>query len=158
RLAKSGMVFTQAYAANPLCSPTRASILSGQFPARFFLTTPGGHLPPNPNEPLMKKHSPPWQKVVTPTSRHYMPLEVVTLAEKLKETGYTTGFIGKWHLGQDTYNPENQGFDYNVAGGPNPGPPNYFSPYHIKNLSDGSLHEYITDRLTDEALNYLEVN
>jgi arylsulfatase A-like enzyme len=130
--------------------------MSGQYPERFHLTTPSGHLSPNSDEPLMKDKSAPWQKVVTPLSRTFMPLETETIAEKLKKVGYTTGFIGKWHLGQDPYNPENQGFDFNVAGGPTPGPPNYFSPYHIKNLPDGPLHEYITDRITDEAIKYIE--
>src|SRR5690606_17087856 len=92
------------------------------------------------------------------TARSYMPLETITIAERLKRAGYTTGFIGKWHLGREPYSPENQGFDYNVGGGPNPGPPNYFSPYGIKNLPDGPLHEYITDRITDEAERYLEAN
>jgi len=156
RLAKRGMMFSDAYTASPLCSPTRASIMSGQYPERFHLTTPSGHLSPNADEPLMKDKSAPWQKVITPTSRTFMPLETETIAEKLKKVGYTTGFIGKWHLGQDPYNPENQGFDYNVAGGPTPGPPNYFSPYHIKNLPDGPLHEYITDRITDEAIEYID--
>lgn len=156
RLAEGGMAFTNAYTANPLCSPTRASILSGKDPARFNLISASGHLAPNPNEPLMKDRAAPWQKMITPETRHFMPLEEITIAENLKKHGYTTGFIGKWHCGQDPYNPENQGFDFNVAGGPNPGPPNYFSPYHIKNLPDGPLHEYITDRITDEALKYLE--
>lgn len=157
RLAKRGMIFSNAYTANPLCSPTRASILSGQYPARFHFTTPGGHLPPNPDVPLMgKKSVVAWQKVVTPVSRTFMPLETYTIAEKLKTVGYTTGFIGKWHLGQNPYSPEAQGFDFNIAGGPNPGPPSYFSPYKIKNLPDGPPKEYITDRVTEEALKYME--
>ncbi len=156
RLAKRGMVFKNAYSASPLCSPTRASILSGQYPHRFHLTTPSGHLKPNPEEPLMKEKAAPWNKVVTPTSRSFMPLESITIAEKLKSVGYATGFIGKWHLGQAPYIPENQGFNFNIAGGPNAGPPNYFSPYKIKNLPDGPEHEYITDRVTDEALKYID--
>lgn len=158
RLAKRGMTFSNAYTANPLCSPTRASILSGQYPARIHLTTPGGHLAPNPDVPLMKSTADAWQKVITPDSRTFMPLETYTIAEALKTAGYTTGFIGKWHLGQNPYSPEAQGFNTNVAGGPNPGPSNYFSPYHIKNLPDGPPHEYITDRVTDEAVQYLEKN
>lgn len=157
RLAKRGMTFTNAYTASHLCSPTRASILTGQYPERFHLTTPSGHMPPNPDIPLMKDQAAQWNKVITPASRTFMPLENITIAEKLKVAGYATGFVGKWHLGQDPYNPENQGFGYNVAGGPNPGPPNYFSPYHIKNLPDGPLHEYIQDRITDEALKYIDM-
>jgi arylsulfatase A-like enzyme len=156
RLAKRGMVFKNAYTASPLCSPTRASILTGQYPARFHLTTPSGHLKPNPEEPLMKDKAAVWQKVITPASRTFLPLENVTIAEALKTVGYTTGFIGKWHLGQEPYTPEAQGFDFNRAGGPNAGPPNYFSPYHIKNLPDGPEHEYITDRITEEAVRYID--
>src|SRR5690606_10852008 len=83
------------------------------------------------------------------------------------EDGYATAFIGKWHMGEDPYSPENQGFDINIAGGPNAVPSNYFSPYRRddsadprkyvhKNLSDGPLHEYLTDRLTDEAIRFIE--
>lgn len=155
RLAKSGMLFTNAYSASPLCSPTRASILTGQYPERFHLTKPDGHLPPNPAAVLLKDTAPAWHKVITPESRTFLPHEKVTIAERLKAEGYTTGFIGKWHLGHNPYSPESQGFDYNVGGGPQPGPPNYFSPYRIKNLPDGAPREYITDRITDEAVKYL---
>lgn len=156
KLAKRGMIFSNAYTANPLCSPTRASILSGQYPARLHITTPNGHQAPNPDAPLMKDKAVAWNKVITPNSRSFLPLETYTIAEKLKTVGYTTGFIGKWHLGQNPYSPEAQGFDFNMGGGPNPGPPNYFSPYKIKNLPDGPPKEYITDRITDEALKYIE--
>lgn len=156
RLAKRGMIFSNAYTANPLCSPTRASILSGQYPARLHITTPNGHQAPNPDAPLMKDKAVAWNKVITSGSRTFLPLETYTIAEKLKTVGYTTGFIGKWHLGQNPYSPEAQGFDFNIAGGPNPGPPSYFSPYKIKNLPDGPPKEYITDRVTDEALKYIE--
>lgn len=156
KLASRGMRFTNAYTASPLCSPTRASILSGKYPERFHFTTPSGHLPPNPDAPLMADRAAPWQKVITPASRTFMPLEEITIAEVLKENGYATGFIGKWHLGRNPYSPENQGFDFNVGGGPNPGPPDYFSPYRIKNLPDGPPHEYITDRITEEAIKFIE--
>ncbi len=156
RLAKRGMMFTNAYSASPLCSPTRASILSGKYPERLHFTAASGHLKANPEAPLIAKQAAPWQKVVTPISRNQMALEEVTIAERLKSNGYSTGFIGKWHVGENPYMPENQGFDYNIAGGPTPGPPNYFSPYHIKKLPDGPLHEYITDRVTDEAVKYID--
>ena len=156
RLARRGMRFTDAYAASPLCSPTRASILTGKYPCRFGITTPAGHLPPLPDEPLMKDSAPPWVKMVTPRSRRYLPLEEVTLAETLKQAGYHTAFIGKWHLGHEPWWPRKQGFDLNIAGGHYPGPPSYFSPYRIKTLPDGPKGEHITDRLTDEALRYLD--
>ncbi len=156
RLARRGMMFTNAYAANPLCSPTRASIMTGKFPARLKITAPAGHLPPLPNQPLLKKQGPPWQKIVWPRSKRFLPLEEFTLAEALKEVGYQTAFIGKWHLGHEPWWPKKQGFDINIAGGQYPGPPSYFSPYKIKTLPDGPTGEYLTDRLTNEAIKYLK--
>ncbi|MGB2823231.1 MAG: sulfatase, partial [Phycisphaerae bacterium] len=156
RLARRGMLFTDAYAANPLCSPTRASIMTGKYPARLKITTPAGHLPPQPDTPLLGKTAQPWLKMVCPRSRRFLPLEERTLAEAFKEAGYATGFIGKWHLGHEPWWPKKQGFDVNIAGGHYPGPPSYFSPYRIKTLVDGPKGEYLTDRLTDEALKYIE--
>jgi len=160
KLAKQSMLFTDAYAANPLCSPTRASILTGKYPARLKITTPAGHLPKLPaDRPLLAKQAQPWQKTVTPISRRYLPLEEYTIAEALRKVGYKTGFVGKWHLGKDSiYWPDNQGFDVNIGGAGNPGPPSYHSPYRLNNLKDGPTGEYITDRLTDEALKYIESN
>lgn len=155
RLAKMGMTFTRAYAANPLCSPTRASILTGQDPARVHLTTPGGHLAPNLNKVLDAKKGPAWQKVATPASKTYLPTEQFTIAEALKKNGYTTAHIGKWHLGQKGYWPENHGFDINIGGQQHPGPPSYFSPYKIANLPNGEKNEYITDRVTKESIHFL---
>lgn len=157
RLTKRGMLFTDAYAASPLCSPTRASILSGQYPARLGITTPACHLAPLPaGTPLLAKKSAAWQKVICPQSRRFLPLENYTIAEALKDAGYTTGFIGKWHLGQQSkYWPAAQGFEFDL-GAPNPGPPSYFSPYKFKTIKDGPKGEYITDRVTDEAIRYLE--
>jgi arylsulfatase A-like enzyme len=156
RLAKMGKRFTRAYAANALCSPTRASIMAGKHPGRFFLTTPAGHLPPNPDEILTREKGDPWMKVACPVSRTFMPLEEFTIAEALKTNGYTTAHIGKWHLGHEAYWPEKQGFDINIGGGQHPGPPNFFSPYKISTLPDKEDKEYITDRITDEALDFLE--
>jgi arylsulfatase A-like enzyme len=160
RLARRSMRFTDAYAASPLCSPTRASILTGKCPARLGITTPAGHLPPlPPDHPLLPTEGPPWRRVLQPESRRHLPLEERTLAEALKEEGYRTGFIGKWHLGQpEEFWPQHQGFDVNIGGGPWPGPPSYFSPYKISALPDGPPGEYIADRLTDETLKFLEAN
>ena len=158
RLAEMGKRFTHAYAANPLCSPTRASILSGKHPGRFQLTMPVGHLPPNPNADLSPKKGQPWMKVATPKPRTYMPLEEFTLAEALKTNGYKTAHIGKWHLGAEAYWPEHQGFDINIGGGHNPGPPNFFSPYNVDNLEDGPEKEFLTDRMASEATAFLEAH
>lgn len=158
RLAKMGKRFTRAYAANPLCSPTRASILTGKHPGRFRLTTPAGHLPPNPNADLAPVKGQPWMKVAAPKTRTYMPLEEFTLAEALKTNGYKTAHFGKWHLGAEAYWPEHQGFDLNVAGGHNPGPPNFFSPYNVDNLEDGPDKKYLTDRMAKEVTDFLETH
>lgn len=156
KLAQRGMLFRNAYAANPLCSPTRASIMTGKYPCRLHLTTPAGHLPPQPDVPLMAKQTAPWRKMVTPRGKRFLPHEEVTLAEVFQDHGYTTGFIGKWHLGHEPWWPKTHGFEVNIAGGHYPGPPSYFSPYRIKTLSDGPPGEYITDRLTDEAEKYIK--
>lgn len=141
RMAAQGMTFTAAYAACPVCSPTRAALLTGQYPARLHLTDyiPGarrGKL--NPAEYL-----------------HHLPLEQVTLAESLRAAGYATAFVGKWHLGPRGYWPEDQGFDVNV-GGSERGANKQFSPYDLPNLANGPDGEYLTDRLTDEALKILD--
>jgi arylsulfatase A-like enzyme len=145
RLAASGMRFTDAYAACSVCSPTRASILTGKYPARLHLTdwVPG-------------RADRPDQKLKRPVILDHLPLEEVTLAEALREAGYRTGFIGKWHLGGTNFFPENQGFDLNVGGCAKGSPPSYFSPYRIPTLTDGRKGEYLTDRLTDEALKFIE--
>ncbi len=151
KLAAQGMRFTNAYAACPVCSPTRASIMTGKYPARLGITQWIGA----PNEP-------------TPY-RHYLPLEEVTIAEALKEAGYATGFVGKWHLsmrGEDRqqYYPDRQGFDVNIGGDSFGSPPTYFYPYKKGNRSletmpeGGSEGEYLTDRLTHESLKFLDAN
>ncbi|MHC4174052.1 MAG: sulfatase-like hydrolase/transferase [Planctomycetota bacterium] len=151
RLASEGMRFTDAYAACPVCSPTRASLLTGKYPARLGITQWIG----GPNEP-------------TPY-RHYLPLEEITIAEVLKREGYATGFVGKWHLstkGSDRtkYYPDRQGFDVNIGGDYSGAPPTYFWPYkkrerRLETLpSGGEKGEYLTDRLTDESLKFLQAN
>ena len=110
------MMFTNAYAANPLCSPTRASIMTGKYPARLGITTPAGHLPPQPDVPLLAKTARPWMKMVCPRSRRFLPLKEYTIAEAFKDAGYATGFIGKWHLGHEPWWPKKQGFEVNIAG------------------------------------------
>ncbi|MHC4122750.1 MAG: sulfatase [Planctomycetota bacterium] len=140
KLANQGMRFTQAYAASPICSPTRASILSGKNPARLKLTQWIG----GPQEPTPYKLQ--------------MPLEETTIAETFKEAGYATGFIGKWHLGREEFYPTKQGFDTNIAGCQIGTPKTYFSPYDIPTMKEGPEGEYLTDRLTDDAVKFIEKN
>ena len=159
RLARLGMMFTNAYAANPLCSPTRASIMTGKYPCRLGITTPGGHLPALPKDtPLLGKAAAPWMKMVVPRSRRFLPPSEYTLGEAFRDAGYATGFIGKWHLGlAPAHWPEKQGFDVSFHGAPDPGPPSYFSPYRFRagTVTDGPKGQYITDRVTDEAVKFL---
>jgi len=195
RLAGQGMRFTDAYAACNCCSPTRASILTGKYPARLHLTDwiPGSQFP------KAKLRPPDWHQ--------QLPLEEVTLAEALRTAGYATAAVGKWHLGKAPFLPQNQGFDVNIAGNHSGAPGSYFWPYAhddpAKSLSQnrerrrGQAHfapktpqnepvpggsgigseatryhggpvpdvfaggkpgEYLTDRLTDEALTLIEAN
>jgi arylsulfatase A-like enzyme len=142
------MRFTDAYAACPVCSPTRASILTGKNPARLHLTNflVGPRWPEDsPIVPI-----PDWQK--------FLPLEEVTIAEALKEAGYATGYVGKWHLGNTPYTPEAQGFDFNKGGCHMGAPKTYFDPYSIPNLPDRKKGEYLTDRLADEAIRFIEAH
>ena len=157
RLAKSSVRFVNAYSASPLCSPSRASIMSGQYPARHGMTTAWGHKPIEPDLPEYQKaraSSP----VLLPNSKFVLELEQYTMAEAFHDAGYRTGFIGKWHMGvEPAYWPEHQGFEFTFHGAPDAGPRSYFSPYKFKagTVTDGPEGEYLTDRATDEALNYI---
>lgn len=146
QLAKDGMRFTQAYSACTVCSPTRAAVMTGKSPARLHITDwIAGH-----DRPFARLKIPDWTK--------HLPLEETTLAERLKTRGYATASIGKWHLGDGDFLPEKQGFDVNI-GGTNAGqPPSYFSPYGIATLKDGPKGEFLTDRLTSEAISFIEQN
>jgi arylsulfatase A-like enzyme len=145
RLAKEGMRFTDGYAACPVCSPTRASIMTGKYPARLNLT----------NFLIGRRQG----KLNPPDYIHQMPLEEVTIAEALKEAGYVTCFVGKWHLGGQPYWPEHQGFDINIGGTSSGMPRSYFYPQWSGNPPiEGRPGEYLTDKLTDESLKFLEAN
>ena len=146
RLAAQGMRFTDAYAACPVCSPTRASIMTGRYPARLGLTDfiPGRG----------EKRG----KLLPVSFKQQLPLEEVTIVEALKDAGYTSACIGKWHLGGRQFYPEKQGFDVNVAACDMGGPATYWDPYKIPTLPDRRAGEYLTDRLTDEALGFIEKN
>jgi arylsulfatase A-like enzyme len=151
RLASEGVRFTEAYASCPVCSPTRASIMTGKYPARLNLTDwiPGRQA----NRVL------PSEKLIGPQFEQQLPLSERTIAESLKDAGYATGSIGKWHLGSDGYLPEDQGFDINAGGFRLGYPPGgFFSPYQNPKLEDGPEGENLTDRLTDEAIRFLEAN
>jgi arylsulfatase A len=156
RLAADGVRFTDAYATCAVCSPTRASVLTGKYPARLMLTQwlPAGRWNPEKN----KKREGRFLRA--------LPLEEVTLAEALREGGYKTLHLGKWHLGGPPFSlPAQHGFDVNVGGSEHGAPGDYFYPYKGRwtvpttgkpvlkqTLPDGKDGEYLTDRLTDEAI------
>ena len=147
RLAATGTRFTNAYAACPVCSPTRASIMTGRYPARLHLTDyiGGGRN----------------AKLITPKFLGQLPLEEVTIADALKEAGYATFFAGKWHLGREGYWPEDQGFDVNMGGNDRGGPyggNKYFSPYGNPRLPDGPPGEHLPDRLAIETCKFIEAH
>ncbi len=144
RLARDGVKFTQAYSACTVCSPSRAAILTGKYPARLHITDWIPGLPPeNP-------------KLLVPDWTKYLPLEEFTLAKALRSAGYATASIGKWHLGGEPYYPDKHGFDINLAGTDAPSPKSYFAPYNIATLPEGPAGEYLTDRLGREANRFIE--
>ncbi len=161
QLSREGVLFTSAYAASPVCSPTRASILTGKYPSRINLTNHSGI--PGPKGPAYRLNPP---ELVG-----NMPLGDITLAEALKVAGYTTAHIGKWHLAAHTETdrtnyPENNGFDINIAGHKMGQPGSYYFPYrsvqnpstNVPDMEDGKEGDYLTDAFTDRAINFIEEN
>lgn len=147
RLAAAGKKFTQSYAACNVCSPSRAALLTGKYPARLHITD------------WIQGHRRPYAKLLPPDWTMYLPLQEVTIAELLRAQGYATASIGKWHLGdEEKYYPENQGFDLNIGGYFKGSPNQYFSPYNNPRLPDGPPGEELTDRLTQEAIRYMEAH
>ena len=144
RLARDGMKFTHGYSACTVCSPTRAAVLTGKYPARVRITDwIPGQMPDNP-------------KLIVPDFTKYLSPSEMSMGRAFKNAGYATASIGKWHLGGEEYYPEKHGFDINIGGSHSPGPPSFFSPYKIPTLPDGPKGEYVTDRLADEAERFVE--
>ena len=173
QLERQSMRFTDAYA-HPLCSPTRASILSGQYPSRHGITTASGHQAARPaGQSRYPERAPADKPLLYAASKNYLDPNLITLPEVLGKAGYSTGHFGKWHLGlAQQHWPEKHGFQVAFHAQPSPGPPagNYFSPYGVTlnaepspkrpggTITDGPKGEYITDRLTDEAIAFIEEN
>ncbi|MCF8226253.1 MAG: sulfatase [Bacteroidales bacterium] len=148
KLANQGIRFTDAYAACHVCSPTRASFLTGKYPASVNIT-----------DWLPGRKDFPFQKLKNAEINQHIPYLIRTLPEVLRTNGYHTAIIGKWHLGEDSLSAYRQGFDKQIPkwnkGWPNKG---YYAPYGLEGLTAKSEKEYLTDRLTDEALKYIEYN
>ena len=148
-LASSGMVFNNAYANAPNCAPSRAALMSGKYSPRTGIYTVGSS----------KRGKSKFRKIIPVKNRTVLDTSFVTIAEVLQENGYTCASVGKWHLGEgEITGPLGQGFDVNVGGWHLGHPKSYFSPYRNRYLPDGYKGEYLTDRLTDESLKFIEEN
>lgn len=159
QLAAEGMRFTDAYAAAPVCSPTRAAMMTGQSPSRLALTN---HAPGHPDGFTLEGSNLQEARAV-----RNLALGYVTIAERLSAAGYHTAHLGKWHLSymspkdagelkEPDLRPDKQGFDINIGGCFRGGPPSYFSPYRIPTLPDGEKGEYLPERLADEAIDFIQ--
>ena len=159
RLAAQGMRFTQAYAACAVCSPTRASVLTGRYPARIGITDWIHATGPEAAEALSAGHNIPGydrsrnRPLLTPRNKVWLEDDEITIAEMLRPLGYATCHVGKWHLGTKGHWPEDQGFDENHGGFKQGQPPSYFDPYANKSFPDGiptlpaqDTSAYLTDR------------
>lgn len=147
-LARSGMKFTNGYAACPVCSPTRASIMTGRHPVRVNITDW------IPGMSADRAYNPRFQQI---EDRDNLALKEVTIAEALKDNGYSTFFAGKWHLGDVGHLPTDQGFDFNIGGHHRGSPPGgYYAPFKNPFLPDQEPGEYLTERLTAESLKFLD--
>ena len=158
RLSRQGVRFTNAYTANSMCSPTRASIMTGLYPDRLKLTQPGCHLPETPNDGKALPTGPAWSKTGVVQCARKLDLEQYTIAEALKDGGYDTIFLGKWHLGRDSkYWPDHQGFDINLGGRGDPAPPGgYFNTNKNHLLPKAPKGTHYDDLLSDCAIQYME--
>ncbi len=158
RLATQGMRFTDAYAAAPVCSPTRAAIMTGLSPARLAITN---HIPDQ------ERFQPDNATLRSAATVNFLALDYVTIAERLKRAGYANAFIGKWHLSgtrsemktaEPKRRPEFQGFDRNVGGCCFGGPPSYFEPYRNPSIEPKQEGAYLTDRLADETIDFMRAH
>ena len=148
KLSKSGMTFYNGYASSANCAPSRASMLTGKYhPFHGIYTVK--------NSDRGNKKT---RKIIPIKTITKLELEYFILPEMLKSKGYSTGHFGKWHMGPKGYFPEQMGFDINIGGNEHGGPGSYFSPYKYPNMSNGPKDEYLTDRIGDEVVKFIEKN
>ncbi len=157
RLARTGMTFRRAYSASPLCSPTRASILTGLSPARVGITSPTCHLKQVILEATVSKRGATSQKTLGCQSVTRLKTDYYTLSEALHDAGYATGHFGKWHLGAEPFDPLHHGFDVDIPHWPGPGPAgSYVAPWRFPDFRPRTQHEHLEDRMGDEAVAFIE--
>ena len=148
KLSKSGMTFHYGYASSANCAPSRASMLTGKYhPFHGIYSVK--------NSDRGNKKT---RKIIPIKTKTKLELEYFILPEMLKSKGYSTGHFGKWHMGPKGYFPEQMGFDINIGGNEHGGPGSYFSPYKYPNMSNGPKDEYLTDRIGDEVVKFIEKN
>ena len=148
KLSKSGMTFYNGYASSANCAPSRASMLTGKYhPFHGIYSVK--------NSDRGNKKT---RKIIPIKTKTKLELEYFILPEMLKSKGYSTGHFGKWHMGPKGYYPEQMGFDINIGGNEHGGPGSYFSPYKYPNMSNGPKDEYLTDRIGDEVVKFIEKN
>jgi len=157
RLAARGMTFTRAYATSPLCSPTRAAILTGLHPARTGLTTPNCHIGPIILQASEGGAAPPTSPSIGPTPVSRLKTEYYTLSEMLRDQGYATGHFGKWHLGSEPYSALEHGFDVDIPHWHGPGPAGGFvAPWNYPDFDPHTPKEHIEDRMAEEAVAFMQ--
>ncbi len=157
RLSARGMTFTHAYSSSPLCSPTRASIMTGLSPARTGITSPNCHLPKVVRRATSPAAAAPSSKATIPTSVSRLDTSYYTLAEMFMDHGYATAHFGKWHLGPEPYSPLEHGFDVDVPHWSGPGPAgSYVAPWKFPDFDPQTPSEHIEDRMAEEAVRFME--
>ena len=149
KLAKSGMIFYNAYASSANCAPSRASMMTGKYHPDHGIYTV------SPSDRGIDKT----RKIIPTKNTENLDLDFFLIPEMLKSEGYINAHVGKWHLGSKGFYPEQNGFDINIGGWEKGSPKGgYFSPYKNPKLEDGPKGEYLTDRLTNEAIKFIDQN